>query len=219
MSNFNKNEIILTIGIPSLPDRMFTHLTPLYEKLKSQIGDAKDIEVVTIIDNKAMSVGRKRTLLFKIAQGKYTCIIDDDDDVSSDFVETMRSHITNNTDVDVICYDQQAQIDGKTWIIKTSLQHNNKFPFDQLALDNYGRTVPCRRPPWHWCAWKTSLAKEIPFGDSNTQEDTIFVMEAISRAKSEIVIDKVMCYYNWNSTVSQAQYQSIPHDQISRVQI
>lgn len=219
MSSFNNNEIILTIGIPSLPDRMFTHLNPLYEKLKSQIADTKDVEVITIIDNKTMSVGRKRTLLFKIAQGKYTCIIDDDDDVSDDFVQTMRSYINNNTDVDVICYDQEAKIDGKTWIIKTSLRHNNKFPFDQLSVDNYGRTVPCRRPPWHWCAWKTSFAKEIPFGDSNTQEDTIFVMEAISRAKTEIVIDKVMCYYNWNSTVSQAQYQSIPHDQISRVQI
>lgn len=213
------NSIKLTIGIPSLPDRMISHLTPLYKKIMDQIGDAKDIEVLTIMDNRVMTVGRKRQLLFNVAQGKYTCIIDDDDDVADDFVETMRAYIKNDTDVDVICYDQQATIDGRTWIIKTSLKHNNRFPFDQLSVDNFGNTVPCRRPPWHWCAWKTSFARKIQFGDSNTQEDTIFVMEAISRATSEIVIDKVMCYYNWMSTVSQAQYQPIPHENISRVVI
>lgn len=212
------NKIKLTIGIPSLPDRS-EKLIPLYNKLMAQIGDQKDIEVITIMDNRVMTIGRKRTLLFHIAQGKYTCIIDDDDDVTPDFVQTMREVIKDDTDVDVICYNQDANIDGKSWIIRTSLKHNNKFPFDQLMVDQYNDPIPCNRPPWHWCAWKTSFAKSIPFGDSNTQEDTIFVIEAISNAKSELVLDKTMCIYRWSSVASQAPYKPIPHDQIDRVKI
>ena len=214
-----KNDIILTIGIPSLPDRMQTLLEPLYTRLMAQIGDKKDIEVITIMDNRTMTIGRKRTLLFQVAQGKYTCIIDDDDDVTPDFVETMRGLITNELDVDVICYNQDANIDGKSWVIKTSLKNNTQFPFDQLSTDQWGNPVPCHRPPWHWCAWKTAFAKKIPFGDSNTQEDTIFVIDAISQAKSELVLDKVMCLYRWSSSVSQAPYQPLAHNTIQRVQI
>lgn len=164
-----------------------------------------------------MTIGRKRSCLFHIAQGKYTCIIDDDDDVTIDFVQTMREKITDDIDVDVICYNQDANIDGKSWTIRTSLKHNQQFPFDQLVVDASGNPIPCNRPPWHWCAWKTDFAKKIPFGDSNTQEDTIFVLDAISKAKTELVIDKVLCKYRWSSSTSQAPFQSIPHDQIQRV--
>lgn len=214
-----KNNIKLTIGIPSLPDRTSKFLDPLYTKLLTQVGDAKDIEIITIMDNRVMTVGRKRSLLFHIAQGKYTCIIDDDDDVTDDFIQTMRSVITNELDVDVICYNQDANIDGKSWVIRTSLNYNTKFPFDQLMVDQWGNPVPCNRPPWHWCAWKTEFAKKIPFGDSNTQEDTIFVIDAISQAKTELVLDKVMCKYRWSSSVSQAPYQPLPHNTIQRVSI
>lgn len=212
----NKN-IKLTIGIPSLPNRTRMYLEPFYARLISQIGNQKDIEVLTIMDNKTMTIGRKRSCLFHIAQGKYTCIIDDDDDVTIDFVQTMREKITDDLDVDVICYNQDANIDGKSWTIRTSLKHNQQFPFDQLVVDTSGNPIPCNRPPWHWCAWKTDFAKKIPFGDSNTQEDTIFVLDAISKAKTELVIDKVLCKYRWSSSTSQAPFQSIPHDQIQRV--
>ena len=111
------NNIKLTIGIPSLPNRTRMHLEPLYARLMAQIGDQKDVEVLTIMDNKVMTIGRKRSSLFHIAQGKYTCIIDDDDDVTPDFVDTMRKAITDDLIVDVICYNQDANIDGKSWII------------------------------------------------------------------------------------------------------
>jgi hypothetical protein len=211
------NKIKLTIGIPSVPNRVRMHLEPLYSRLMSQIGDIKDIEVLTILDNKVMSIGRKRSCLFHIAQGKYTCIIDDDDDVTPDFVETMRNTITDNLDVDVICYNQDANIEGKSWLVRTSLKHNRQFPFDQFTTDESGNAIPCNRPPWHWCAWKTDLAKTIPFGDTNWQEDSFFVMQALSKAKTEIVLDKVLCKYRWSSSVSQAPFQQIKFDEIKKV--
>lgn len=211
--------IKLTIGIPSIPERSESHLAILYKKLSDQIGDSKDIEIVSIMDNKTMSVGRKRTLLFHIAQGKYTCLIDDDDDITDDFIQTLRAAITDDLNVDVICYNQEANINGRIWTIRTSLNNNKVLPFDQLMVDQYGRTVDCNRPPWHWCAWRTDLVRNIPFGDSNTQEDTIFVVDAISKAKTQLVLDRILCKYKWFPEVSAAQFQSISLDSISKAKI
>lgn len=209
--------IKLTIGIPSLPSRSRKYLEPLIAKLQNQIGDAKDIEIISLIDNKAMTVGRKRSILFNIAQGKYVCQIDDDDDITDDFVDTLRDTIKEDTDVDVICYNQEANMNGRIWIVETSLSNNQVHPFDQMQVDKNGESVPCKRPPWHWCAWKTSLVKNIPFGNSNTQEDTVFVIEAIKAAKTQIVIPKVLCKYRWFPNVSQAQFQNINPSDVSKV--
>jgi hypothetical protein len=213
------NNIKLTIGIPTLPNRMQKYLEPLYAKLMAQIGDSKDIEVLALMDNKVISVGKKRTLLFANASGRYTCIIDDDDDVTDDFVATLRSVIVDDLDVDVICYDQDADMNGTHFVVKTSLDHSKELPYDQMKVDQFNNPLPCRRPPWHWCAWKTSFARQFPFGDSNTQEDTIFVRQAIAKAKTQIVLDKVLCKYRWYPSVSQAPFQHIAIDSVPLVRI
>ena len=209
----------LTIGIPSLPNRMRMFLEPLYSRIMSQIGNEKDIEVLSIMDNRIMSVGRKRTALFHVAQGQYTCIIDDDDDIADDFVSTLRSVITPILDVDVICYDQEANMNGKVWTVKTSLDYNKKHPFDQMQVDSTGMPIPCKRPPWHWCAWNTKFARQFPFGDSNTQEDTVFVMNAIEQAKTQVVLNKTLCKYRWSPNVSQAPFKSISPKEVPIVRM
>lgn len=192
--------IKLTIGIPSLPERIRKYLEPKIAQLQSQIGSQKDVEIISLIDNRMASIGRKRTQLFNLAQGKYCTLSDDDDGLVDNYVEIMRNVINDNTDQDVICYNQLATINGRQWTIRTSLDHNKEHPFDQLAVDGNGNIVPCNRPPWHWCAWKTSFAKTIPFGDSNCHEDAIFVREAVKHAKTQIVLDKVLCLYNESQT-------------------
>lgn len=209
--------IKLTIGIPSLPSRSRKYLEPLVAKLESQIGDIKDVEILIISDNKTMTVGRKRSLLFNIAQGRYVCQIDDDDDISDDFISTLRETINNDTDVDVICYNQEASMNGTIWVVETSLNHDQNHPFDQMKVDSNGKPVPCKRPPWHWCAWRKDLVKNIPFGDSNTQEDTVFVIEALKQAKTQIVIPKILCKYRWLPSVSQAQFQNIDPKDVKKV--
>lgn len=198
------NTIKLTIAIPSIPSRNRQFLQPMYAKLMSQIGENRDVEVVSIMDNKIMTIGRKRSLLFKIAQGKYTCIIDDDDDVVPDFVNTLRNLINDDMNVDVISYDQEAIIEGRPWLIKSSIKHNLNPPFDQLKTDSNGNALPCHRPPWHWCAWRTEFAQSIDFGDCNWGEDAIFVSSAVKNAKTEHRLEKVMCKYQWSAAISEA---------------
>jgi hypothetical protein len=204
------NSVKLSICIPSIPNRMRMYLQPLYSKLLTQIGDAKDVEVISLMDNKMMSIGRKKSLLLSMATGRYVCIIDDDDTVADDYISTLREKITDDLDVDVICYNQEATIQGKTWLVKTSLTHNQVHPFDQLAVDQNGNTIPCKRPPWQWCLWKREIAQAVAFGDSNWAEDAAFTLDACKKAKTELVIDKVMCYYSWSPTVTETQRPQNP---------
>ena len=194
------NNTLLTIAIPSLPSRYRKNFEGLYLKIQNQIKDRKDIQILSLLDNRTMSIGEKRTKLFSVSSGIYTCIIDDDDDVSDDFVSSIIEKIDLNNLVDVICYNQLASVNGKKWIIKTSLSHNKVHPFDQLQTDIQGNPIPCFRPPWHWCAWRTDLARTVGFGDSNCHEDAIFVREISKIAKTEIRIDKILCYYNESQT-------------------
>jgi hypothetical protein len=193
-------EINLTIAIPSLPDRWRKNTEKLIAKLQVQIGSRKDVQILSIIDNRTMSIGAKRTKLFGASTGKYTCIIDDDDDIVDDFVQTLSTDLLSGLDVDVICYEQLAKINGRTWTVKTSLDYNKEHPFDQMQVDQHNNPVPCCRPPWHWCAWRTDFVKTIPFGDSNCHEDAYFVKTACKLANTQHVIDKVMCLYNESQT-------------------
>lgn len=199
-------DVLLTIGIPSIPSRIRGNLQPLFAKLMSQIGDRKDVEVVSILDNKSMTIGRKRQLLHHIAQGKYTAIVDDDDDVSSNYVEEVTRAIQLHDGVDVICYDQEAIINGVSFLISSDISHP-LHPFDQLPpspKDANGNYIPCRRPPWHWCAWKTDLAKRAHFGDSFSGEDAMFVESVIPLTNTQHKINKILHIYKWYPSTTSA---------------
>ena len=199
-------DVLLTIGIPSIPSRIRMNLEPLLSRLMTQIGARKDVEVVSILDNKSMSIGRKRQLLHKIAQGKYCSIIDDDDDVTANYVQEVTNAIENHNGVDVICYDQEAIINGVSFLISTDIRHP-MHPFNQLPSspkDKDGNFVPCLRPPWHWCAWRTDFARQFSFGDSFSGEDAPFVESAIPHVKTQHKIEKILHIYRWSPSTTAA---------------
>jgi hypothetical protein len=190
-------------------------MEPLIARLMAQIGDRKDVEIISILDNKAMTIGRKRQLLHRIAQGKYCVIIDDDDDVTPDFVKEVCDAIEKNDGVDVIAYDQEAIINGVSFLISTDISHPG-LPFEQLPpkpKDQNGNYIPCRRPPWHWCAWRTELANQCSFGDSFWGEDNLFAIEATKIAKTQHKINKVLHIYRWSASETAAPFIPNPSEQ------
>jgi hypothetical protein len=200
-------DVKLTIAIPSIPSRIRMNLQPLFSRLMNQIGDRKDVEVLSILDNKSMTIGRKKQFLYEIAQGKYTAIIDDDDDVTDDYVSEVTSAISLSDDVDVISYDQQAFIEGVPFLVACDISHPYQSGFDQLPSkpkDQFGNYIPCRRPPWNWCAWKTDIARRCFFGNSNFGEDATFVANAMKIAKTQHKIDKILHIYRWSAKDSSA---------------
>lgn len=78
----------LSILILSIPSRLSNFLPTLLQNLLKQAEPFKNqVEILTLIDNKVRSIGKKRQNLIDIAEGEYIAFIDDDDRVSDNYIE------------------------------------------------------------------------------------------------------------------------------------
>lgn len=223
-------DIKLTIGVATIPKRMFNpmFLPRLINKLEKQIGERTDVEIIILGDNKKITVGKKRDRLIQMAQGKFVVLVDDDDDVSDDFIEVVCDIIEKNEDIDVISYMQKALINGEEWIVDFSLEYDRTPPLEQLSRefkegwvenpddpDNpiwktdiiVGNKI-CKRPPFPVCPFKTELAKKVRFIDFNSSEDVCWARKMWDLCKSEYKLNKQMHIYIWNKNVSELPLMS-----------
>lgn len=187
-----KSKIQLSILIPSIPTRLGCAIA-LYNSLLGMVGD-KQIEILLLADNKKRSIGAKREALKSMAQGKYFCFCDDDDQLLS--IEEI--YEATFQDVDVINFDAECRNeDGSTYIVTQQLgneiEHNTEN----------GRYLDCKRPPFQNCAWHHKY-KKYKFPDVSYAEDWGFIEKCLQQAKTEVHIDKVLFKYNFNPSITEA---------------
>lgn len=200
----------LSILIPSIPSRWGSAIA-LYNSLLTMVGDKK-IEILLLTDNKHRTIGAKREALKNLAQGKYFCFCDDDDQLLSldeIYEATFR-------DVHVINFNAEClNGDGSTYIVTQQLGNNIEHNTEN------GRYLDCKRPPFHNCAWH-KLFKKFKFPDVNYAEDWGFIQKCLKYATSENHIDKVLFRYNFNPTITEAStadnaiWNNPNHERISK---
>lgn len=207
----NNSSPLLTICIPSLPSRM-DKLIKLYTKLNDQcLNYGKKVEILSLLDNKNMSVGKKRKNLFNIANGLYVCQIDDDDDIVDDFVSTLIPIIENNKKEEVISYDQDCDMDGRKMTVVSSIH----YP----VSDSFTHNNVMYRYPWHWCCWRNDIAKIGNFYDCNGIEDSIFPISLKSKVTNELKLNKIMCYYNFKTDKTESPQRKMTTEEINNISI
>ena len=195
----------LSITIPSLPSRT-DKLTYLYSKLEKQISqNSKDVEILSIVDNKTMTIGRKRQALFQLARGQYICQIDDDDDIEDTFIPKVLHAIQQtNGEPEVINYYQRCDIDGDILIVRPSIEYPTN---DSLqGIDNRTKQKVMLRYPWHWSCWRSDVAKMSAFYDCNSQEDNLFPRTLQQIVKKEYLIPEVLVHYIWRTKGTEAPF-------------
>lgn len=179
----------LSILIPSIYERIESHLIPLISK----IGNPDFVEVLTFSDNKYRSIGAKRQALLNISQGRYIMFLDDDDDIEQGAIDEILRGC--ETGVDVITWKQRVLI--------------NDDP-ERLLIFKFGHTIneePAEeftRPPWHVCAWRRDVVKNCTFSDSMYGEDWHFSEQANREAKTSFHIDKILTTYRFDNKITQA---------------
>lgn len=185
----------LSILIPAIPERMNKLSATLhwYNEHIEKYNLKEQVELLSIIDNKKRSIGRKRSDLIAIAQGEYVAMSDDDDYFTEAYFENIESAI--NEGQDVITYWQYARINKLHTFVSFGLRNDNQ--------PEMNRGITCR-PAWHCCTWKRDLIKDIMFGDSNYGEDDKFATEANVIAKTEKFIDQVCHVYQHDSNLTAA---------------
>jgi hypothetical protein len=200
--NFDLDEkdypISLSILTPSVPERIESHLIPLLNKIKGQIGDLP-IEHLVLIDNKKRSIGYKRDSLVKTAKGKYLAFVDDDDDISEDYVSELYDAISK-TNVDVITFDQYCYVnDNGVSVINFSLNHKEN--------ENYRPNSNIKRMPFHVCAWRSKIAQKYDFVDLNYSEDWYWCEQLLKETKTEFHIDKILHSYIYSDKVTTTPHR------------
>lgn len=180
----------LSILTPTIPGRE-SQLAALQEKIESQ-NDGR-VEHLVFCDNRKRSIGAKRQALVDIARGDFLAFVDDDDDISDDYVSELLTAI--ETGADVITFHQQAIYNGLESEVHFGIKNQDE------AFNPGGVT---RRAPWHVCAWKRSVVAGCLFGESNYGEDLVWCLQARRRIRTGHHIPKVLHTYRHDASTTAA---------------
>lgn len=147
------------------------------------------IELLTD-DHPTDNIGRKRNRLLQEAQGEYVCFIDDDDDVSLQYVNLIMEALRKNPD----CCSLRGVItmDGETPQI---FEHSITYHAYHTNPDTY--EVKYERFPNHLNCIRASIAKQFSFPETNHGEDTYWAhkIHLSGKIQTEVKIDKVLYHY------------------------
>lgn len=196
--------MLLSILIPSIPeraDKLAALLANLQPQIKASNGEA---EVLVLTDLRTMELGEKRNRLMQIAAGKFVIHLDDDDALVDDAVETLLQILddpkTDDDQVDVIAYESESKIDDKPpFKVKTSIKYENEQVYCTKGI--WG---DIRRKPWHWCCWRTEMAKRHKF-IGRIDEDWQWLSQVLPHVRAQFQLQQVIHIYRFNQHDSFCQ--------------
>lgn len=177
----------LSLLVCSLAGRSH-QLERLKEVLELQLTDG--VELIIDVDNGEKSIGAKRNDLLDQAVGDYIAFIDDDDLVSSDYVEKILECLELDPDVVGIhlLHFNDGQLGGFTY---HSLEYKSWFhqPDRTTGFMRYYRN------PNHLNPVKRELALQTKFPDKSFGEDSDYSKRLLPLLKSQEYIKEPVYIY------------------------
>ncbi len=182
----------LSILILSIPRRLTSFLPILLQNLLKQAEQfPNQVEILTLIDNKVRTIGKKRQNLIDIAEGDYLVFIDDDDRVSDNYIEEILKGIDNNPGTDVFVFDSDVQQKGQFWFkAKFSITH---------VPETWEKRKPC-----HKHVFKGSIARKHKYKDMGWGEDVDWLSRVFEDLRNEVYLDNILYFYDCDSDVSES---------------
>lgn len=196
------SEPIWTIMIPTTVDR-----DELYEsliaELVAQIAEQrielnKDIEIVSIRDNKEISVGFKRQQLLEMAKGIWVSGFDSDDFPHPDYIHDIWNILYTKPNIDHVGFIEDCDIDGQKSKSIFSIKHKSwdehEEGYDQVRCANPKSVI------------RRTKALQVGYKDMRWGEDRIFSEAVTPLLESEVFIEKPLYYYRHISSPSNERY-------------
>lgn len=162
-------EPIISILICSINERagmLSSLLTNLEEQIKRMDDCFSNAEVWVSLDEKGQhTTGAKRNALVQAALGKYICFIDDDDEVSDNYVIEIVKACEGNPDA--VSINGTMTEDGilRTWNIS---RHNRDYTGRKDGRVHYWRHTN------HLAPVRRSIALQCPFPNVSWEEDSAY---------------------------------------------
>lgn len=197
--------MILSILIPSIPERR-SKLVALTNELYRQVLALQTVHptlggVEILVDDSVkfleggLSIGAKRDLLKQRAGGKYLCFLDDDDNVTPNYIETLVRLCNEGNDI--VTFRTLIKNDHYWGIIDMQLS-----TLDNCEVTPHGTIA---RTPWHICPVLSSIAKNEPFAlDKNHNEDWDWMSRVLKNVHTESHSDMILTQYNHSEVGSEA---------------
>lgn len=180
---------LLTILIPTVVGREAE-----FDKLKGDIdlqctilGGYDEVEILSIKDNKEITIGEKREKLYSMANGLFSWMIDDDDSIATDAIQTILAVIKDNPNIPCITFRENCMMNGE---YKLS---NHSIKYEKWAdnFDGYDYV----RCPFYKDVIRTDIAKSVPFEYVRYNEDEKFSMAIKPLLTDEAHIDREIYFY------------------------
>lgn len=187
----NEQACLLSILIPTLDAR-----ATLYKNLRDELQQQMDesatqdlIEVLSLCDDGAATIGDKRNQLISEAQGLFVVFIDDDDTISKNYIRRIVDTIRENKHADCISFAGKITFRGKhPRKMLHSIRHKDWFCIN-------GEYV---RPPCHITPIRREIAASYRFASKDIAEDMDWSLR-MSRdgvLKQEIALQEVLYNYH-----------------------
>lgn len=190
--------ILLSVLICAVPSRMANMAIPLFERISKQCEDGR-LEVLLLLDNKRRTIGGKRNAMQSIARGQFISFIDDDDDVSYDYVQTLLAHIEANPDADLFVYDTLCSLDDKNpaQIVKSDVEFEDT---------EYSHETGALRKPVQTMCWRRELAQSCTFPERQWGEDKEWSNQACPKVTKQVRIEGPPLFeYRWRAWRTEAE--------------
>ena len=189
----------LTVLIPTLSSRT-EHLKGLLNDLYYQI-QSKPVEVIWLGDNKSLSIGEKRNALISMAKGSFISFIDDDDIISSNYIDVLLQAIDNNQSKTVICFRGTQTTDGKTDL---------PFRYNVDYGRNYKMTIDGKRwkvmLPDHLCCWnREKIIERFPNKSLGEDHEWARKMAFTYKAEDQVLLEDSLYHYNYDKIISECR--------------
>lgn len=156
------------------------------------------VQVLTEIDNKELTIGEKREILYKKSDGIYSWQIDDDDSISDNAIQLILETIKSNPEIPCITFREKCIINGE---YKTS-NHSIQYVKWQDNFDGYDYV----RTPFYKDVIRTDIAKSVPFEKIRWNEDERWSYAIQPFLLDEIHLEEEIYHYIHNSTNPTERY-------------
>jgi hypothetical protein len=192
--------MLLSILIPALAARRAMR-APLEAKLRAQLAEFDDVELLIKEDRGEATSGVKRNQLIAESRGRYFAFVDDDDDVADHYVRALRTGCLQDPDVVTFrVYRTDTRPGQPSQVQDFSIRH--KHDKCELASKLQGYMAN------HLCAWHRDIGGKLCFPPVLGYNDDVFwyrPLLASGQAQSEVHLTDVLYHYKYSPDVTANQ--------------
>jgi hypothetical protein len=191
-----------SICVPTVNGREYK-FQKLIDNLQDQIENGKYekyVEIIICKDNKEISIGAKRDKMIMESSGVFCVMIDDDDNVVGDYIQTLIENYDSK--VDTIGYIEECRNNGFNPKFSKISTTCNKWREVSVPIGKFSNF----RTPYFKNPIKTKIMKRVGCEDMRWGEDHDFSDRILPYLKKEKFIDKVMYLYNYISEDHNKKY-------------